>query len=66
MADGGTIFLDEIGEINQNVQIKLLRVLQDKKFERVGGEETIEVDVRVVAATNKNLLEEIKKGNFRE
>ena len=66
LANGGTIFLDEIGEINQNVQIKLLRVLQDKKFERVGGEETIEVDVRVVAATNKNLLEEIKKGNFRE
>ena len=66
LANGGTIFLDEIGEINQNVQIKLLRVLQDKKFERVGGEETIDVDVRVVAATNKNLLEEIKKGNFRE
>ena len=66
LANGGTIFLDEIGEINQNVQIKLLRVLQDKKFERVGGEETIEVDVHVVAATNKNLLEEIKKGNFRE
>ena len=66
LANGGTIFLDEIGEINQNVQIKLLRVLQEKKFERVGGEETIEVDVRVVAATNKNLLEEIKKGNFRE
>ena len=66
LANGGTIFLDEIGEINQNVQIKLLRVLQDKKFERVGGEETIDVDVRVVAATNKNLLEEIKNGNFRE
>ena len=66
LANGGTIFLDEIGEINQNVQIKLLRVLQEKKFERVGGEETIEVDVRVVAATNKNLLEEIKNGNFRE
>ena len=66
LANGGTIFLDEIGEINQNVQIKLLRVLQEKKFERVGGEETIDVDVRVVAATNKNLLEEIKKGNFRE
>ena len=66
LANGGTIFLDEIGEINQNVQIKLLRVLQEKKFERVGGEETIDVDVRVVAATNKNLLEEIKNGNFRE
>ena len=66
LANGGTIFLDEIGEINQNVQIKLLRVLQEKKFERVGGEETIDVDVRVVAATNKNLLDEIKNGNFRE
>ncbi|MFA6937519.1 MAG: sigma-54 dependent transcriptional regulator [Treponema sp.] len=66
LAHGGTIFLDEIGEINQNVQIKILRVLQEHKFERVGGEQTIEVDVRVVAATNKNLEEEVKKGNFRE
>lgn len=66
LAHGGTIFLDEIGEINQNVQIKLLRVLQDKKFERVGGEETVEVDVRVVAATNKDLLKEIAEGRFRE
>lgn len=66
LAHGGTIFLDEIGEINQNVQVKLLRVLQDKKFERVGGEETIEVDVRVVAATNKNLEEEVQAGRFRE
>src|SRR5574344_596055 len=66
LAHGGTIFLDEIGEINQNVQIKILRVLQEHKFERVGGEETIEVDVRVIAATNKNLEEEVKKGNFRE
>jgi DNA-binding NtrC family response regulator len=65
-ANGGTLFLDEIGEIDQNVQIKLLRVLQEKKFERVGGEETIETDVRIVAATNKNLLEEAKAGNFRE
>lgn len=66
LASGGTLFLDEIGEIDQNIQIKLLRVLQEKKFERVGGEQTIEVDVRIVAATNKDLKEEIKKGNFRE
>jgi len=65
-ANGGTIFLDEIGEINQATQVKLLRVLQERKFERVGGEKDIDVDVRVVAATNKNLEEEVKKGNFRE
>jgi DNA-binding NtrC family response regulator len=66
LAHEGTLFLDEIGEIDQNIQIKLLRVLQEKKFERVGGEETLEIDVRLVAATNKNLKEEIEKGNFRE
>lgn len=66
LAHGGTIFLDEIGEINLSTQIKLLRVLQEKKFERVGGEETLEVDVRIVAATNKNLEEEVKAGHFRE
>jgi DNA-binding NtrC family response regulator len=66
LADKGTLFLDEIGEINQNVQIKILRVLQERKFERVGGEETVETDVRIVAATNRDLKEEIKKGNFRE
>ncbi|MBQ4378663.1 MAG: sigma-54-dependent Fis family transcriptional regulator [Treponema sp.] len=66
LAHGGTIFLDEIGEINQSVQVKLLRVLQEKKFERVGGEESIEVDVRILAATNKNLEEEVKAGRFRE
>jgi transcriptional regulator with GAF, ATPase, and Fis domain len=66
LANEGTLFLDEIGEINQNVQIKILRVLQEKKFERVGGEETLEVDVRLVAATNKDLKEEISKGTFRE
>lgn len=66
LAHGGTIFLDEIGEINQNVQIKILRVLQEKKFERVGGEQTLEVDVRIVAATNRNLEEEVKAGRFRE
>jgi DNA-binding NtrC family response regulator len=66
MANEGTLFLDEIGEIDQNIQIKLLRALQEKKFERVGGEETLEVDVRIIAATNKDLKAEIQKGNFRE
>ena len=66
LAHGGTIFLDEIGEINLSVQVKLLRVLQERKFERVGGESPIEVDVRVIAATNKNLEEEVKAGRFRE
>jgi DNA-binding NtrC family response regulator len=66
LAHEGTLFLDEIGEIDQNIQIKLLRVLQERMFERVGGEETIEVDVRLVTATNKDLKEEIEKGNFRE
>ncbi len=66
LAHGGTIFLDEIGEINQSVQVKILRVLQEKKFERVGGEKTIDVDVRIVAATNRNLEEEVRAGRFRE
>jgi len=66
LANGGTLFLDEIGEIDQNIQIKLLRVLQERQFERVGGEETLETDVRIVAATNKDLKAEIEKGNFRE
>ena len=66
LANTGTIFLDEIGEINQNVQIKILRVLLDKRFEWVGGEDTLEVDVRVIAATNRNLEEEIAQGRFRE
>lgn len=66
LADGGTLFLDEIGEIDKNTQVKLLRVLQEREFERVGGEKTIKVDVRVIAATNKNLKEEVEKGNFRE
>lgn len=65
-ADGGTIFLDEIGEINQSTQIKLLRVLQEHEFEKVGGEKTFKVDVRVIAATNKNLEKEMKEGRFRE
>lgn len=66
LADGGTIFLDEIGEINQQVQVKILRVLQEHTFERVGGENTIQVDVRVIAATNRNLEDAIKNGLFRE
>lgn len=66
LANNGTIFLDEIGEIDQNVQIKILRVLQDKRFERVGGEETVEVDVRIIAATNRDLEKEIQEGRFRE
>jgi DNA-binding NtrC family response regulator len=66
MAHGGTIFLDEIGEVSPPTQILLLRVLQDHRFERVGGEETLEVDVRVIAATNKTLIDEMKKGTFRE
>ena len=66
LADGGTIFLDEIGEVNLATQVKLLRVLQEHKFERVGGEKSLEVDVRVVAATNRNLEEEVKAGKFRE
>lgn len=66
LADGGTIFLDEIGEVNLATQVKLLRVLQEHKFERVGGEKSIEVDVRIVAATNRNLEDEVKAGKFRE
>jgi two-component system response regulator HydG len=65
-ADGGTVFLDEIGEISSTAQIKLLRILQSQKFERIGGEQTLSVDVRVLAATNKNLLQEVKAGSFRE
>lgn len=66
LADGGTIFLDEIGDMQPATQAKLLRVLQEKKFERVGGSQTITVDVRFLAATNKNLAEMIKTGAFRE
>jgi len=66
LADGGTIFLDEIGDIPPAMQAKLLRVLQESTFQRVGGEELIKVDVRVISATNKNLAAEVAKGNFRE
>ncbi len=66
LADHGTIFLDEIGEMPMTLQPKLLRVLQEKNFERVGGTQTIEVDVRIVAATNRELKDEVGRGNFRE
>ncbi len=66
LADGGTIFLDEIGEIDLSTQVKILRVLQERQFERVGGEKTINVDVRIITATNRNLAEEVKNGRFRE
>ncbi len=66
VAHQGSIFLDEIGDLGQSAQAKMLRVLQEKEFQRVGGAEPIKIDVRVLAATNKNLAEEIKKGNFRE
>jgi two-component system NtrC family response regulator len=65
-ADGGTLFLDEIGELSPGLQVKLLRVLQEKLIERVGGTKPIQVDIRIIAATNKNLKEEMKRGRFRE
>jgi transcriptional regulator with GAF, ATPase, and Fis domain len=66
LADGGTIFLDEIGEMPLELQSKLLRVIQDGEFERLGSPRTIKVDVRIIAASNRNLEEEIKGGRFRE
>jgi len=66
MADGGTLFLDEIGEIAASLQVKILRVLEERKFERVGGSETISVDVRLVTATNQDLQALLKEGRFRE
>ncbi|MBP3040250.1 sigma 54-interacting transcriptional regulator [Bacillaceae bacterium Marseille-Q3522] len=66
LAHKGTIFLDEIGEISPNLQVKLLRVLQEREFERVGGTETIHVDIRIIAATNRNLKKIVKTGEFRE
>lgn len=66
LADGGTIFLDEIGELKRDIQAKFLRVLEEQEVQRVGSEETTQVDIRVIAATNRNLEEEIKQKNFRE
>ena len=66
LADGGTLFLDEIGDMSLSAQAKVLRALQENKITRVGGEKEIPVDVRILAATNKNLKDEIEKGNFRE
>lgn len=65
-ANGGTIFLDEIGELELSLQSKLLRVLQEKEFRKIGGSKTVRVDVRIVAATNRNLEEAVREGNFRE
>ena len=64
-ANGGTIFLDEIAELSPEIQVALLRVLQEKEFERVGGNRTIRTDVRVIAATNKDLQREVSEGRFR-
>ena len=66
MAHQGTLFLDEIGELSLVTQAKMLRFLEEKEFSRVGGSKTIKVDVRLVAATNKDLTQQIKKGEFRE
>jgi PAS domain S-box-containing protein len=66
LAEGGTLFLDEVGEIPMDVQVKLLRVLQEREFERVGGQKPIRMDVRIISATNRDLLDEVSKKNFRE
>ena len=66
LADGGTLFLDEISEIDMSVQVKLLRVLEERQFERVGGDETVEVDIRLIVATNRNLRALVDEGKFRE
>ncbi len=66
LADGGTIFLDEIGDMSADLQVKVLKVLEEGEFEQVGGAKTIQVDVRIVAATHRDLSEEVQKGNFRE
>ena len=66
LADTGTIFLDEIGELGHSVQSKLLRVIQERRFERIGGGPTIEADVRIICATNRNLIDDVKQGRFRE
>jgi len=66
LARGGTIFLDEIGEISPTLQVKLLRVLQEREFERVGGEKTLPMNARIIAATNRDLKKEVEEGRFRE
>jgi transcriptional regulator with GAF, ATPase, and Fis domain len=66
IADGGVVFLDEIGELAPAIQVKLLRVLQEREFERLGGTRPIKVDIRLIAATNRDLADEVKKGNFRQ
>lgn len=66
LANGGTLLLDEVGDIPLETQVKLLRVLEEREFERIGGTETIQTDIRIISATNKNLMEEIEKGNFRQ
>jgi len=65
-ADGGTLFLDEIGELSPSVQVKLLRFLQEKEFQRLGGNAVLRTDVRIISATNRDLNEQVKQGNFRE
>ena len=66
LADGGTLFLDEIGELSQAMQVKLLRVLQERSFERLGGEKTVTVDIRLIAASNRDLEREVAAGRFRQ
>src|SRR5207253_7586685 len=65
-AEGGTLFLDEIGELPLPLQVRLLRVIQEREFERVGGTKTVKANIRIVAATNRNLEEEVKQGRFRQ
>ncbi|MDZ4198582.1 MAG: sigma-54 dependent transcriptional regulator, partial [Kiritimatiellia bacterium] len=66
LADGGSLFLDEIGEIDLSIQVKLLRVLEERKFERVGGQKTLDADVRLITATNRNLARMVEDGGFRK